>query len=198
MMKRNTFLRYFGETILIVFSVLLAFILNEYRENYQQQRLLQLNLREISEEIEANLTILNNALPYHKEILKNIHDFLKDDSSLELNDHLLIYSIAPKGFFQNPLSSTAWYVFTANDLTTDLKFETTYQLSEAYHAQEHFVERNIQQILELLTSREAIDKNQIHTTLLMLDIHFKALIKREEQLIIHYQNALIQIREKEL
>jgi hypothetical protein len=197
-MKRNSFYKYLGEAILIVFSVLLAFILNEYRENYLDHQLLQSNLVEISDEIEANLTILNDALPYHKEILKNIHAYLKDDTGLELGDQLLLYSIAPKGLFQNPLSSTAWYVFTDNKLTTKLNFKTVYHLSEAYHAQEHFVERNIQQILGLLTSRDAIDKDQIHTTLLILDLHFTALIEREGQLIKHYQNALKQIREKEL
>lgn len=197
-MKRNAFYKYLGEAVLIVFSVLLAFILNEYRESYLDRQLLQSNLVEITDEIEANLAILDDAFPYHKEILENIQTCLKNDAGLELGDQLLLYSIAPKGFYQKPLSSTAWYVFTDNKLTTKLSFKTVYQLSEAYHAQEHFVERNIQQILELLTSREAIDKDHIHTTLLILELHFSGLIERESQLIAHYQNALRQIREKEL
>jgi hypothetical protein len=198
MMKKQTVLKYMAEAVLIVFSVLLAFILNEYRENYLENNLLQDNLAEISDEIKANLSLLQEALPYHKEVLKNIQTFLKDDSGLELNDRLLLYSIAPDGIIQNPLSSTAWYVFTDNELTTKIDFKTTYQLSQAYHAQEHFVEHIIAKIIDLLISRDAVDKDEIHTTLLMLDVHFNDLIQQETILIEHYKNALKQIEEKEL
>lgn len=72
-MKINkSLVKYLIEASLIVFSVLLALLLKEYRENLKQKKVIRKKLLSIEEELKSNLNVINDWIPYNQQVLMNI------------------------------------------------------------------------------------------------------------------------------
>jgi len=70
--------RHLAELTLILMSVFLAFILNEVRNNYNENKKLTISLQFIQEEIAENHAFINDAIEIHKDIVQIIDTLLEN------------------------------------------------------------------------------------------------------------------------
>ena len=196
MKNKKSLIKYLIEALLIVFSVLLALLLNEYRENLKQKKVIRKNLQSIEEEMRSNLSVINDWIPYHQQVLINIERAIESDSiqNLLITDRGFdIFQIAPKGIFQNNMSQTAWNVGQGNGIISSLDYETVYLLSKTYDLQENSVKRSIEEILRELFSKEAIQSSNVKETLILLYTKFKILGELEVSLKGSIETSLKQL-----
>lgn len=199
MKNKKSLIKYLIEALLIVFSVLLALLLNEYRENLKQKKVIRKNLQSIEEEMRSNLSVINDWIPYHQQVLNNIERAIESDSiqNLLITDRGFdIFQIAPKGIFQNTMSQTAWNVGQGSGIIGNLDYETVYLLSKTYDLQENSVKRSIEEILRELFSKEAIQSSNVKETLILLYTKFKILGELEVSLKGSIETSLKQLQGK--
>ena len=87
------------ESFLIIFSVLLALVLNEYRGQLKADEERARAMQMIEVEINSNLDILNKWIPYHNELLVSFDNALSEiaQNSIEEDPRSYILNLMPKG-----------------------------------------------------------------------------------------------------
>lgn len=86
-MKSEKLVKVAFESSLIVFSVLLALFLNEYREQLKEERERDRAMQLIMVELKSNLTVLKQWIPYHQQVVKNLDELLENqEQGQEIND----------------------------------------------------------------------------------------------------------------
>ncbi len=181
------------ESILIIFSVLLALLLNEYRTSLREQKLKKSALENVEKEIINNLATVKEWLPYHTKVLKNIQNALKDPATQKTmlkNGEIYYWEMMPRGFVQSLIYNTAWEIMKDVNTQSNLDFEIMLKLSNLYKLQEEGVQATIHTILNHMNSREALKTANLPETLLLLRNGFRELVSQEEFLIHTYQNTL--------
>ncbi|HQV32645.1 MAG TPA: hypothetical protein PKV71_12250 [Calditrichia bacterium] len=170
------------ESLLIVFSVLLALFLNEYRSDVHLERLEKRALEKIRAELKENLATVEEWIPYHREILTNIEAVLKSDSLRAANfppGELSYWRLMRKGIVQRLVDNSAWEALKGSEVFSNLDFETSLLLSKTYKLQNLGVEVTLKRILDMLSTREARDRSQLTSTLALLRIAFQELVSQE-------------------
>lgn len=165
--NRQNLLRFGSEAILIIFSLLLALILNEYRNNLNEKKLTSRYLDRLKEELVSNQNILEELLPYHKEVLINCRKAYASDSvrsTLFSDGKLDLFQLAPKGLIKEIPSSVAWDITMQSGLSRNFEFDLLYLLSKTYQQQELVMNSTLQKLADKVfdPSINSIE-NQDHT-----------------------------------
>jgi hypothetical protein len=179
------------ESSLIVFSVLLALLLNEYREMIKEEQEKERALQMIQIELKGNRDTLSKWLPYHKQILKNFTEAVDKDSleGLSLDDQrLLIMKKIPKGVVIGLLETSAWEAIKLSNIPSNLNVETIFALSKLYNIQNQGVRGTLSRISTTLNSRELVGENNSKHSLFLLKSLFYELVAQEIYLIEYYKN----------
>jgi len=189
---------YLGESMLIVFSVVLALMLteviNKIHENHQTGEILK-NLRE---EIVANERLETEQYAYHLQVLKNIDSALSypDYQKKFLNNGILNFDlIAPKGVLLYDLNNVAWQVAKQANIIDRISNDDYRLLNYIYDQQDRFLnlEKGIGDAVLSRESRTAAD-NRI-SLILVKDNYTAWVVSRAPGLLRSYRQA-IQILEK--
>ncbi len=101
---------YFGESLLIIFSVLLALILSEYISKVHDKENTKSTLKNIVAELNHNKNAIIEMKQYNEMVLKNIDAALTDKSlqnNLVSNDEFHLNIIAPQGVLYRYLDDAA-------------------------------------------------------------------------------------------
>lgn len=190
--KQNT-LKLVFESILIVFSVLLALLLNEYKGYLKEKQQRQLVIEMIQAELISNLNILNEQLPYHEEVLNNLNSALDSDSlrnTLITDSGVVLWSLIPRGVVQKLVDDTSWQTAKSSTIFSSLELTFIFEMSELYRAQELGIESTLKNILSILSSRESLDTKQLNDTLLLLRNAFGEIVSQERFLIEMYKQKI--------
>lgn len=191
--KRNT-IKVVFESSLIIFSVLLALFLNEYREELAKNQEKERALEMVSIELKSNLKTLNEWLPYHKEVLKNLEKSFDDNHNLSFDDqYTLIKSLFPKGIVQTMLDNSSWEAIKQSNVSSTINLDIIFSLSKLYKIQSLGIESNLQLILVILSSRESIRKGNLRETIFLLKNHFNELVGQEVYMINVYKKLIGEI-----
>ena len=185
--------RLVGESLLIVFSVVLALFLNECRASVKDRGLRQVALANVRAEMENNLAVLREWHPYHREVLDNFRDALAADTThddLLTENGVILWPLIPRGIVQSLLSSTAWDTLEASPIVTDIDFEALMSISEVYTLQAAGVETTVRTLTRELASRETMDPDMLNQTLVVFSRHMQELTAQEEFLIQRLEHAL--------
>lgn len=183
---------YFIQATLIIFSVVLALILNESIHNIKTKREVGSIVRNIKEEIITNKEIVEELIPYHKSVLENIKKAISassDSDALKDSNRFQFYSVAPNGIYQKLVSQTAWEVAKMSGLMSEVDNNTLRILSRTYE-QQKITFSPADQILEILASREYLDSTKEKDNLTLLYWQFNELRGREESLKEYYIETL--------
>ena len=189
---KSSFKEYFIQTILIIFSVLLALFLNEYRNDLRSKKELDKILNNVLLEIETNKQIVDEVIPYHIEAIQVIDSAIEHEEfrqSLKSEYGLNFFKIAPRGVLQNFVNHTAWETAKMSASFSELDPHTMQKLTMIYDQQE-LTFTPVYKIMDMIYSRDFQDNDKIKENLLLIRWQFFELKGREVRLQKFYENTL--------
>ena len=91
---------------------------------------------------------------------------------------------------QRLISRTAWEALRSSNAFSSVDYDTMLALSELYALQEVGVESTLKRILEILSSREAMEPGELRYTVQLLRNGFRELVSQEDYLLHKYEAAI--------
>jgi hypothetical protein len=189
----RTWKEYVGESLLIVFSVVLALFLTELfqklHEDYQTREI----LHELREELINNKRMEELQLSYHLQVLKNIDAALADPALARqfLSDGILnLKIIAPEGVLSHDLNDVVWEVAKQNNIFAKLDLGTFSLLTDIYDNQRRIMKSEAE-ISKVLESWESHKPENLKTTLILIKENYLGwAVDRAPGLLKKYQKAI--------
>lgn len=191
---------YLGESVLIIFSVLLALGLTEYFNNLHEQKNTRELLQNIKTELIRNKQAAHDQYVYEKGILNRIDSAFKTPTfqqKIVTNDEFHLNYLAPLGVVNRDLSSVAWEVAKSNNITTKANFDLISKLTDIY-ANQARIDKLEEKVANVLLSPESRKAANIHQTLILLrDNYIGWAYERAPSLIKKYDEAIKAIDKQE-
>ncbi|MGB1204175.1 MAG: hypothetical protein ACPG5B_00945 [Chitinophagales bacterium] len=195
--KKSKQFKIFAESGMIVFSVLFALFINEWRSNYNERVQTEKIITNIEEEIIENQKFLQELIPYHEKVREQmIHAFIQDslEETFFPNIRFDILGIAPNGIIQRKFNNIIWTVAKEDKITNRISLEESRVLYATYE-QQQTVSKTANRIISLLSSREIQRKKLLQESVVVLGIELHELIGQEQNLSDKYTRALGVIKE---
>ena len=185
---------YLGESLLIIFSVVLALILTEIFNKIHDDRQTSEVLHQLKMELVDNKRNETEQYQYHLQVLKNIDSALRYPEYAEqfINNGEIDLEgrVAPQGVMSKDLNSVAWEVAKQKDAFSKLGFTTYSLLTEIYNNQER-ITNSEDKIGALLLSYESRKDENLRTTLILFRDNYIAWdVERAPRLLKWYQEAI--------
>src|SRR4051812_7989916 len=140
---------YLGESLLIIFSVILALGLTEVINNINEERRIKEVLHQLREELIENKKAEEIQLAYHQQVLKNIDSALHNPSFaqkvIKANGELnLSGTLAPHGVLRRDLNDVAWQVAKQNNIFSKIDLSTYSLLTDIYANQQRITNSELE------------------------------------------------------
>ena len=184
--------RYAFEAILIVFSVLLALYLDNVIEERKEARTVDELISHIADEMESNLAIVDEWLPYHRSVIDEIDRYLASDALLQdlLSADGIDYGrLMERGLIQDFYNDLSWQLAQQSEMTSRIDFDVTYAISKAYVSQ-HNVNLTLQRFADFVFERDTHDPDQLVSSLRILRNILAELAGQQSVLQHNYLEAL--------
>jgi hypothetical protein len=184
---------YLGESLLIIFSVVLALLLTElFNKIHENNRAAEI-LQQLRQELGDNKKSEEIQYAYHLQVLKNIDSALKHPAfARQFIDSgvLNLKSIAPEGIRRVDLKDAAWQVAKENNVLQRLDLDTYSLLSDIYDQQQH-ITRSEDEIAKVLLSWQSRQPENLRTALILTSDNYHGwAVDRVPSLLIKYQQAV--------
>ena len=130
---------YLGESLLIIFSVLLALILTEVFNKIHEDRQRAQVLHQLRNELLDNKRLEQEQYQYHLQVLKNIDSALHNPALANKfisNGEIDLNTIAPMGVLNHDLNNVAWEVAKQNNVFATLDLAVYGILTDIYDNQQ--------------------------------------------------------------
>jgi hypothetical protein len=177
---------YLGESILIVFSVLLALFLTEYFNGLHEKEHTRNMVKNIVAELNQNKQSIQEMRLYNLQVLATIDSALvnKDlQNSLVSNDEFHLKAIAPQGVLYRYLNNEAWSIAKSSNILSKLDFETDAILTRVYEDQSRMLKVE-DEVAKVILDRASRDPKQVHATLILIrDIYHGWAVDRVDGLL---------------
>lgn len=188
------------EAVMIVFTVLLALALSEWRSSTREAQTREAVLSNIILEIKNNKKDLESKMDYHLKMSQKLGAYLNSDSlwsTLQHNSGIEVaMQLMGKGI-QNPdLQSGAWKSAELSGVVNSFEYGTLYLLSNVYRIQEDGPNSTWKQMAKLFSDPSSYDKDSARRICLMMQLAFKELYSQERSLVSSYENALKALRDE--
>jgi hypothetical protein len=184
---------YLGESLLIIFSVVLALILTEIFGKIHDERQTNEVLHQLRQELVDNKRLEQEQYNYHLQALRNIDSALNHPDFAKQfinNGEISLKPIAPLGVISHDLNNVAWEVARKNDVFAKLGFATYSLLTDIYNNQQR-ITNSEDKIGALLLSYESRNPENIRTTLILFRDNYRAWdVDRAPRLLKLYQEAI--------
>lgn len=188
---------YLGESLLIVFSVVLALFLsekfNKMHEDHQEHQV----LRQLRNELINNKQQEEEQYQYHLQVLKNIDSALKDPSMAQRFVHNGVMSlkpIAPEGVLIRDLNDFAWQIAKQTNVFAKIDLDTYSLLTDIYDNQQRIMKAE-DEIGKLLLSWESRKPENLTTTLILVrDNYHVWAVDRAPSLLKKYALAIDRLK----
>ena len=168
--KKYTFKKILFDSGMIMFSVLLALFIDEWKTNYNEEVETKKMLENIKLEITKNQKFVKNAISYQDSILQRTAKIVEQDSIEEklysATYGFMIRDIAPNGISQGRIYDIAWTVAKANQITNRISLERAQVLHNVYD-QQIIVRAALDDIIQVLTDRESLRKERLRETVIL-------------------------------
>jgi len=171
------------ESVFIIFSVLVALAVDEWREARSNREQAAQAESAILEELRSNRALVDEALRYHSSLVDTLIAYARDARTPTVQTF-------PSGFVAPAqLSHTAWVSASETGALSHMDYHTVLRLSNLYAQQERYAEqgRSIGQLLYQEIYRggtESIARNHRNLTGLI-----RTFVYREAQLIDSYDRT---------
>lgn len=188
---------YFGESLLIIFSVVLALILTEIFNQIHENKQAHEILHQLRAELIDNKRLEKEQYQYHLQVLRNIDSALHNDAYAQLfmhNGEISLHPIAPEGVIMHDLNSVAWEVARQNNVFAKLDISTYGLLTDIYNNQQRITSSE-DKIGTVLLSWESRNPANLRTLLILIRDNYHAWdVDRAPHLIEEYQQAIDQLK----
>lgn len=189
---KESLARYTVEAVLIVFSVLLALFLDSIIEDRREARIVDDLVGHIADEMESNLAIVNEWLPYHRAVVDEIDRYLASDElqrGLLTSDGIDYGRLMERGLIQDFYSVSSWQLAQQSEVTSQVEFDVLYSISTAYLSQQN-VNLTIQRFFDFYLQRETHDPERLVVSLRILRNLTQELSGQQSVLQHNYEEAL--------
>jgi len=184
---------YLGESLLIMFSVVLALLLtemfNKIHENHKDAEI----LKQLRQELVDNKKSEEIQYAYHLRVLKNIDSALTHELFARQfidNGIINLKPIAPDGVLKGDLNEVAWQVAKQNNIFAKLDLET-YSLLTNIYDQQRRITKSEDEIAKILLSWESRKPENLRTTLILTSNNYHGwATDRAPALLKKYQEAI--------
>ena len=180
------------QLILIVFSVVLGIFLSEKIEERKNKKEAALLMAKLKTELNLNKKILNEAFPYHREILVNIDSLVQDDSIIEkfkADETILFEKAFTQGSIMSDfLSADAWDIAKSHPLIVHFDYDELLMLSKIY-SQQQMTYESIPKMIQLLLSPDFNNDERAKLNLMGFRNQLWEITGREARLSNHYNEA---------
>ena len=187
------------DSAMIIFSVLLALLIDEWRSSYNQDVLTEKLLQSIKKEIIDNQKFVKETITYQEEVLAEIRKAYTNDSLektfFSTQYGFVIGKVAPNGVHQGDMYDIAWTVAKESKITNRISLEKSKALFLAYE-QHNSVEDAIATILYVVNSRESLKKENLKESVTLYLTGTMELIGRLNYLDYLYVKALKALENK--
>lgn len=180
-------LRVFVESFFIMFSILMALAVENWRENRQHQRLAQQTLQVFEREIRLNLATIEDLAPYHAGLRSVVAQALANPA--EAADMRTIV----EGIRPTILQNTAWQTAGASGGLTHINVETTWQLSLTYSFQERYRQQSLAALPNFSLAATA-NGEELQRNVRQMYNYLNELVTLEQDLSAAYRQAIEIIR----
>ena len=167
---------YFGESILIVFSVLLALFVTESINKLHERQKTKVLLKSIVNELISNKKAIQEMQVYNLQVLSRIDSALKDKKfqrKIVSNDEFHITMIAPNGVLYRFLDNVAWTVAKNNDIMAKLDIESLSVLTYIYEDQDR-IKKMEDEVGRVFIDRSSRNSRQVRATLILIRDNYHA------------------------
>ncbi len=126
---------YAGESILIIFSVLLALLLSEFLNKQHEKEVTANLIKNIVEELNKDKKSIQEMQAYNLRVLAKIDTILADKNLQEKvvnNDEFNLKVFAPNGVLYRYLDEVAWTIAKNNNIMSRVDKETISVLTQIY------------------------------------------------------------------
>lgn len=199
--KHNIILRrgwkeYIGESILIVFSVLLALFLTESINKLKERKNTRDLLNNIVSELKNNKTAILEMQEYNIKVLTKIDSALivkRIQDSLVSNSEFRLNVIAPHGVLFRYLEDDAWIIAKNNNIMSKIEIESISILNKVYEDLDR-IGKVEDEVAQVIFDRNSRDPKQIKTTLIIIrDIYHGWAVDRVPGLLYRIDTAITKI-----
>lgn len=193
LLERDFLVKTGVESLLIVFSVLLALFLNDAwsaRREAQETRELLASLRE---EIRANREVVGGWLPRHEAMAERIAGFRRDPArraTLVRDGELRLERLLGESLVETMVRSTAWDTAQATGLVRNFDLPVVSLLSDIYGLQRQGPVQSLDRVAATLFDRDSHREENLDGTLVLLEMQLRELAGQERLLLATYQRVL--------
>ncbi len=184
---------YAGESLLIIFSVLLALVLTEFINNIHDKNETRDLLNNIRNELIANKRAEAEQYAYHLQVIRSIDSALvRTDLQKKIvsNDEFHLTRIAPHGVLYRYLDDIAWEVAKNHNISSRISFKTIKLLTYIYQDQARIMKVE-DEIAKVFLSRDAGKVENAHATLILIKNNYKGwAVDRAPGLLKQYDEAI--------
>lgn len=187
---------YSADSLLIVFSVLLALFLTEGVNKLHQRRNTKDLLRNVASELRNNKKAILEMQKYNLKVLSKIDSALTSkiiQDSLISNDEFHLNIIAPAGVLFRYMEDDAWTIAKSNNIMSRIDIESISILTRIYKDLERIMKVE-DEVAKVVFDRTSRDPRQVHATLVLIrDIYHGWVVDRAAGLIFRIDIALSKI-----
>jgi len=187
---------YMGESVMIIFSVLLALFVTEFINKLHERENTRSLLNNIILELNHNKKAIQEMQVYNLQVLKKIDSALlnKDlKAQLVSNDEFHLKVIAPQGVLYRYLDNEAWTVAKNNNIMSKIDIESVSILTKIYEDQDR-IGKVEDEVAGIIFDRASRDPKQVHLTLLLIrDIYHGWAVDRMPDLLSKIDKAVSKI-----
>jgi len=184
---------YLGESLLIIFSVVLALVLTEWANKSNERKQTKEIINQVKEELLHNKDEAIKQYTYHQQVLRTIDSALSHPefaNRVMNNNEFHLEVIAPEGILHGDLEDVAWQLANTHNLSSALDIRTLTLLTSIYNDQQRIikVEDEIGRILLSPDSRKV--ENLRLTLILVRDNYHGWATYRVPDLLKKYNEAI--------
>jgi hypothetical protein len=187
---------YLGESLLIVFSVLLALGLSEYIGKIHEKENTKTILKSVADELRNNKKALGEMQDYNLKVFAKIDSALADkkiQKRLIFNDEFHLAVIAPDGIQFRFLENAAWTIAKNNNIMSKIDIESFSILSRIYGDQDR-ISKVEDEVAKVIFDRASRDPKQIRRTLILIKDNYRGwVVDRVPGMFIEIDSALVKI-----
>lgn len=190
------FRKYFGESLLIVLSVLLALGVNSLAAKYRTDKKKKIALASIQKEMESNQAIFKRWVKSHGQMSDKINSITSENldsvRSIIVNDGIvnLIALFEEPTLIDRMVQKTAWETAKSTGILSEFNFEKTKRLANVYDMQSIIMEKTLPKLIEAFFSKDSLEPNSLKKSIVQMRLLFLELIGQEKVMIGFYEDGL--------
>ena len=189
---------YLGESLLIIFSVLLALFTTEYISKQHEKENNRTILTSIVNELKHNKVSIQEMQEYNLKVLANIDSALVNknlQNQLVSNDEFHLKIIAPQGVLYRYLDNEAWTIAKNNNIMSKIEVQSASMLAKVYEDQDRITKVE-NEVAKIIFDRESRNPAKIHATLILIrDVYHGWAVDRVPNLLTKIDSAINKIAE---